>query len=109
MADECLWTDGKERKGGITPRASRHLCCACYGPWAICGDFNMIYRAADKNNGRLHHSLMRRFQSFLDDLELDEVHLLGRLFTWSNSHDNPTLEHLDWVCVHVRRVGAAVP
>jgi endonuclease/exonuclease/phosphatase family metal-dependent hydrolase len=42
---------------------------------------------------------MRRFRGLLDDLELDEVHLHGhgRLFTWSNGHDHPTLERLDRV------------
>ncbi|XP_066392841.1 uncharacterized protein [Miscanthus floridulus] len=55
----------------------------------------MIYKAADKNNGRLHRGVMRRFQGLLDDLELDEVHLSGRLLTWSNGRDHPTLERLD--------------
>lgn len=32
-----------------------------HGPWLLCGDFNMIYRAADKNNGRLDRRNMRRF------------------------------------------------
>lgn len=65
--------------------------------WALCGDFNMVYRAADKNNGRLHPGLMRRFRGLLDDLHLDELHLSGRLFTWSNRRDTPTLERLDRV------------
>lgn len=30
-------------------------------PGFFCGDFNMIYRAANKNNGRLHCGDMRRF------------------------------------------------
>jgi exonuclease III len=24
------------------------------GPWLLCGDFNMVYRAEDKNNGRVN-------------------------------------------------------
>jgi hypothetical protein len=31
----------------------------------------------------------------IDDLQLDEIHLFGRLFTWSNGRDQPTLERLD--------------
>jgi hypothetical protein len=27
-------------------------------PWALCGDFNMIYRAQDKNNGHLDRKRM---------------------------------------------------
>jgi hypothetical protein len=38
-------------------------------PWLDCGDFNMIYRAQDKNNGRLNKRRMGQF------------HLEGRLFT----------------------------
>lgn len=67
----------------------------CPGPWLLCGDFNLIYMARDKNNGRLHRGLMRRFRGFLDDLQLEEIHLSGRLFTWSNGRDQPMLERLD--------------
>lgn len=38
---------------------------------------------------------MRRFRSVIDDLQLDELHLSGRLFTWSSGRDKPTLERLD--------------
>jgi hypothetical protein len=38
---------------------------------------------------------MRSFRSVLDDLQLDELHLSGRLFTWSNHRDSSTLERLD--------------
>jgi hypothetical protein len=40
---------------------------------------------------------MRSFRCVLDDLHLDELHLSGRLFTWSNHKDSPTLERLDRV------------
>jgi endonuclease/exonuclease/phosphatase family metal-dependent hydrolase len=65
------------------------------GPWMVCGDFNMIYLAADKNNARLDRRNMRRFRSFLDAAQLEELHLHGRRFTWSNERDVPTLERLD--------------
>lgn len=73
----------------------RDVRVACPGPWLLCGDFNLIYMARDKNNGWLHHGLMRRFRRVLDDLQLDEIHLSGRLYTWSNGRDQPTLERLD--------------
>jgi hypothetical protein len=59
----------------------------------------MIYRAQDKNNGRLDRRSMRRFRAFLDAAELKELHLVGRRFTWSSERDNPTLERLDRVFV----------
>lgn len=65
------------------------------GAWLLCGDWNMIYQSADKSNSRLNRASMRRFRSFIDTLQLDELQLLGRLFTWSNEQVAPTLERLD--------------
>jgi hypothetical protein len=65
------------------------------GPWAIFGDFNLIYQAANKSNGRLSRRMMGRFRRLLNDLELSELHLSGRLFTWSNEWLHPTLERID--------------
>jgi hypothetical protein len=65
------------------------------GPWFLCGDFNMIYRAQDKNNGRLDRRCMRRFRSFLNRAHLEELHLIGRRFTWTSERERPTLELLD--------------
>ena len=31
---------------------------ACPGMWLLCGDFNLIYQAQDKNNGRLNRRMM---------------------------------------------------
>jgi hypothetical protein len=66
------------------------------GPWVFCGDFNLIYKAEDKNNTCLNHRrLMGVFHSFLEELELSELHLQDRLYTWSNEHVHPTLSHID--------------
>lgn len=70
---------------------------SCPGPSLYCGDFNMIYLDQDKNEGVLHRSWMRRFRRVIDDLQLAEVHLHGRLYTWSNERRRPTLEWLDRV------------
>jgi hypothetical protein len=69
------------------------------GPWMLCGDFNLIYQTTGKNNGRLSRRMMGRFRHFLNDLELLEIHLRGRLFTWSNKHTHPTLERINRVFV----------
>ena len=73
----------------------RDVRAVCPGPWLVCGDFSMILHAADKNNDGLHRGLMRRFQHVVDELELAELQLTGRLYTWSNERDSPTLERLD--------------
>lgn len=70
---------------------------ACPGPWLIVGDFNLIYRAADKNNQNVDRAMMGRFRRALDDMELWECELLGRRFTWTNERASPTLVHLDRV------------
>jgi exonuclease III len=54
-------------------RASSHE------PLLVCGDFNLIYQAADKSNGRLNRTSMRRFRRALDDVQLSELYLHGRL------------------------------
>jgi exonuclease III len=70
---------------------------ACVGPWAVGGDFNLIYLAEDKNNNNLDRAMMGRFRRALSDLQLKELPLLGRKFTWSNERAAPTLVRLDRV------------
>ena len=60
-------------------------------------DFNMIYCSKDKNNENINRAMMGRFRCFVNDLELKEIPLLGRRYTWSNGRDSPTLVKLDRV------------
>jgi exonuclease III len=64
-------------------------------PWLIVGDFNLIYKASDKNNLNLNRRLMGKFRAALDDCELLEICLHNRRFTWSNERERPTLVRLD--------------
>lgn len=68
---------------------------ACAGPWLIVGVFNLIYRAADKNNTNVDRAMMGRFLHLIKDAELQEIELLGRRFTWSNERMAPTLVRLN--------------
>jgi endonuclease/exonuclease/phosphatase family metal-dependent hydrolase len=43
--------------------------------------------------------MMGRFRRLLNELELVEIDLLGRQFTWSNEREAPTLVRLDRVFV----------
>lgn len=63
--------------------------------WLVCGNFNMIYQAQDKNNARLHRGNMCCFRHMLDDLQLLEINLSGRLYTWGNQCSRPTPERID--------------
>jgi exonuclease III len=55
------------------------------GEWLVIGHFNLIYKAEDKNNLRFNRRLMGRFKSVLDNLELRELPVHGRRFTWTSS------------------------
>jgi hypothetical protein len=73
----------------------------CPGAWMLIGDFNMILRASEKNNDNLHRNIMGRFRDFVDDLELREIYMHGRLFTWSNQRQHPTMSRLDRALVSI--------
>jgi hypothetical protein len=45
---------------------------------------------------------MQRFRHTIDTLQLAELHLNGRLFTWSNERSRPTLERIDCVFATVQ-------
>ncbi|XP_066318492.1 uncharacterized protein [Miscanthus floridulus] len=74
---------------------------ACDGPWALTGDFNLILSEADKNNDRIDRANLRRFRRTVATLELQDLHLHVRSFTWSNERDSPTLVRLDRVLVSI--------
>jgi hypothetical protein len=71
--------------------------------WLLIGDFNLIYKSQDKNNGRLNTDLMLKFRRALNHLEVKEVDLIGKKFTWTNNQVPPILEpssHLVWkICI----------
>jgi hypothetical protein len=60
-------------------------------PWVLLEDFNLIYRAQDKNTDHLNRRLMVRFRRVLNFLGVKELELIGRHFTWSNNQST----HLD--------------
>lgn len=74
---------------------------ACDGPWALTWDFNLILSEADKNNDRIDRANLRHFRRTVAVLELQDLHLHGRSFTWSNESDSPTLVRLDRVLVSI--------
>jgi endonuclease/exonuclease/phosphatase family metal-dependent hydrolase len=76
------------------------------GPWLLNGDFNMIYRTCNKSNNHLNRRLMGQFRRFLEEAAMKEIHLQGRLFTWSNERAHPTLMKID--SVYLQRMGGFV-
>jgi len=52
--------------------------------WLVIGDFNLIVTDEDKSNNNLNRRLMGEFRSTLNYLELKEINLRGRKYTWTN-------------------------
>jgi hypothetical protein len=52
----------------------------------------MTYKAQDKSNDRLNQRLMGQFHHLLNDIPPKEVHLSGRLYTWSNERAHPRID-----------------
>nr|AAX95130.1 retrotransposon protein, putative, unclassified [Oryza sativa Japonica Group]ABG22397.1 retrotransposon protein, putative, unclassified [Oryza sativa Japonica Group] len=63
--------------------------------WLIIGDFNLIYRASDKNSDRLNRRMMQRFRGLLDKIQVKELQLPVRRFTWAGEGANPTQTKID--------------
>jgi exonuclease III len=68
-----------------------------HNEWMILGDFNLVFKASDKSNGRVNRRLTNEFRWVLNELELKELHLHGRRFTWTSTTTDPTLTKIDHV------------
>jgi hypothetical protein len=76
-------------------RELRHLKQLARPEWMMFGDFNLISRQQDKSNGRINRSLISRFQRAINHLQLRELNLIEKRFTWSNNHTTPTMSRID--------------
>jgi hypothetical protein len=66
-------------------------------PILIGGDFNLLRFRHEKSKGRFDDHLPFLFNAVIDSLDLREVTMIGRQFTWANSLPDPTYEKLDRV------------
>jgi exonuclease III len=65
------------------------------GPWLLFGDFNQILSPNERSNSNFNATEASRFQDSIDHLQLQEIPLLDRLFTWTNNQSIPILCRLD--------------
>lgn len=65
--------------------------------WAIASDFNLTRDSSENNHGNTNVSLSSAFNSTIERLNLFDLPLVDRLFTWSNHRSTPTLARLDCV------------
>jgi endonuclease/exonuclease/phosphatase family metal-dependent hydrolase len=61
------------------------------------GDFNLIRSPENRNRSGGNTNEMLLFNDIINHLDLIEVPLKDRAFTWSNMQNNCLLENLDWV------------
>jgi exonuclease III len=66
-------------------------------PILIGGDFNLLRFRHEKSKGRFDDHWPFLFSAVIDSLDLREVTMIGRQFTWANSLPDPTYEKLDRV------------
>jgi hypothetical protein len=67
-------------------------------PYLIGGDFN-IMRPQDKSSGTFDFKCPNLFNSVIESLDLKEIVMFGRRYTWTGPCDDPLLEKLDRVLV----------
>ena len=68
-------------------------------PIVIGGDFNIIRSPDEKNNENYSDRWSFLFNAVIDTLNLRELELTGRKFTWANRVQNQTFEKLDRILV----------
>ncbi|XP_044947663.1 uncharacterized protein LOC123397007 [Hordeum vulgare subsp. vulgare] len=70
-------------------------------PIMVGGDFNIIRRQNEKNNDNFDTRWSTMFNMVIESLNLREIHLSDRQYTWANSLTIPTYEKLDRVLTTV--------
>jgi len=63
--------------------------------WVVLGDFNLIRSPDDRSNGNFNHQEAGWFNDAIEAMDLQELPLLDRRFTWSNRQEDPVLVRLD--------------
>jgi hypothetical protein len=76
-----------------------NLCSHENLPIMIGGDFNIMTSSEEKNNDRFNSRWPFLFNAIFDGLNLRELEMSGRKYTWENDLSMPTYEKLDHVLV----------
>jgi endonuclease/exonuclease/phosphatase family metal-dependent hydrolase len=62
----------------------------------LLGDFNFYRPLQDRNREGGNMNDIMLFNEIISNLQLQEIPLKGRSYTWSNMQQEPLLEQLDW-------------
>lgn len=52
------------------------------GPWIVCGDFNIVRFPSEKKNCSRTTRVMTDLSDFIEDMGLQDSHLVGGNYTW---------------------------
>jgi hypothetical protein len=61
----------------------------------------MMRNPSEKNKDNLEHRWPFLFNSVIDGLNLQELEISGRRYTWANSMPNPTYENRDRILMSI--------
>ncbi|XP_078152948.1 uncharacterized protein LOC144548131 [Carex rostrata] len=64
-------------------------------PWIVCGDLNVTLLPQDRTDNSNHRTQTNRFRTIVEGLQLQDLRLQGRAYTWSNEQENPIFARLD--------------
>lgn len=64
--------------------------------WLVVGDFNLMRKPEDRNREGADLNEIFLFNEAINKLDMIELPLHGRQFTWTNKQFPPLLERLDW-------------
>jgi hypothetical protein len=70
-------------------------------PMLVGGDFNIIRRKEEKNNDNFNARWPFIFNAIIESLDLREIILSSRQFTWASRREIPTYEKLDRILANV--------
>jgi hypothetical protein len=68
-------------------------------PLIVDGDYNILRHSSEKNNTNYDARWPFLFNVIIDGLNLRELEMSGRKFTWANNLASPTFEKLDRIVV----------
>jgi exonuclease III len=66
-------------------------------PMLLAGDFNILRRPEDKSNDNFNPRWPFIFNAIIENLNLREIAMSGRQYTWASRRETPTYEKLDRV------------
>jgi hypothetical protein len=78
---------------------TRYTCSKENLPFLIGGDFNIMRKPEDKSSGDFDNKWPSLFNAVIESLDLREIVMTGRQYTWAGSGDNPTYEKIDRISV----------